>query len=341
MLFDFRKSFIDDFKDDIRWTISISVLLESNQIKIKMAKFEASFQRKPTMLMHQYELNLNYARNVNRLGVCNDNYEISEDSGINGKISIQYSPSKLLKVQINNAKQLRIDASRLLINGKNDKDWSRQCYANEWSAYFNETICSVNGSIIITFEENEALSIRRNFRDIFAKLTLENVAKSGKNDKFIVAVSQQQFEFDKATLCMLSPVFKRMIENHETEESKSNKVEIIDFPSETIETFQALLNGGESLKTEKITGELLMFADKYDISSLRTFCEDHFVITKENTLGFTKAGYLINNEKILKAVAKFFRENKLTLDEGWKEFQKNYPDAFVKLMNFLCFVEQD
>ena len=189
------------------------------------------------------------------------------------------------------------------------------------------------------FEEKEALTIRRNFRDIFAKLTLENDAKSGKNDKFIVAVSEQQFEFDKATLCMLSPVFKRMIENPETKESKNNKVEINDFSSETIKTFQALLNGGESLKTEKITGELLMFADKYDISSLRTFCEDHFVITKENTLGFTKAGYLINNEKILKAVAKFFRENKLTLDEGWKEFQKNHPEGLMRIMNLLHFVE--
>ena len=171
------------------------------------------------------------------------------------------------------------------------------------------------------FEEKEALTIRRNFRDIFAKLTLENDAKSGKNDKFIVAVSEQQFEFDKATLCMLSPVFKRMIENPETKESKNNKVEINDFSSETIKTFQALLNGGESLKIENITGELVMFADKYDISSLFTLCENDFVITKENALGFTKAGYLINNEKILNAVAKFFRENKLTLDEDGRSFR--------------------
>ena len=46
-----------------------------------MAQFEASFQRKPIMLMHQYEMNLNYARNCYRLGVSNFNYEISEDSG--------------------------------------------------------------------------------------------------------------------------------------------------------------------------------------------------------------------------------------------------------------------
>ena len=138
---------------------------------------------------------------------------------------------------------------------------------------------------------------------------------------------------------MLSPVFKRMIENPETEESKSNKVEIIDFPSETIKTFQALLKDGKFVKIENITGELLMFADKYDISSLRTLCENHFVITKENALGFTKAGYFTNNEKVLKAVANFLRANKIPLNEEWKEFQKNHPEGFAKLMNLVCFVE--
>ena len=49
-----------------------------------MAQFEASFQRKPTMLMHQYELNLNYAFGYGGPIV---NYQISEN-GINGTVSI-------------------------------------------------------------------------------------------------------------------------------------------------------------------------------------------------------------------------------------------------------------
>ena len=83
-------------------------------------------------------------------------------------------------------KNLKIDASKLLINGKNDEEWSHhQCYYNEWSVSNKERICSVNGSLVITFEENEALSIKQFFNEMFAELTPENEAKFGKNVKFI------------------------------------------------------------------------------------------------------------------------------------------------------------
>ena len=312
-----------------------SCTLESNQIKIKMAQFEVAFERKPST--HYVELKLNYA-SATATGQ-NFNYEISEQNGINGTFSI-YSNGYRLKIRINDVKNLSIKATDVLINDKRDQLGSFNCNGNEWSAHSSERIRSIKRSIILSFEESEAQSIRKDFNDIFANSTLENDTKSEMKDKFtVVAQDKNEFEFEKGTLCLLSPVLKRMIENPETIEAKSNKVEINNFSSKTIETFQALLNKSDSLKKENFTAELVMFADYYLIRSLSTVCEKHSKITKENALDFTKAGYFTNNKEILKAVVEFFRENKLTLDEEWKEFQKNYPEGFIKLMNLLHFVE--
>ena len=81
-----------------------------------------------------------------------------------------------MKIKINNVNNLKIDDSKLFVNGKNDKEWHRISDGTEWTIFPNDDINSVHGSLIITFEENEALSIRQNICDIFAKLSARSTS---------------------------------------------------------------------------------------------------------------------------------------------------------------------
>ena len=154
-----------------------------------MAQFEVAFERKPST--HHVELKLNYA-SATATGQ-NFNYEISEQNGINGTFSI-YSNGYRLKIRINDVKNLSIKATDVLINDKRDQLGSFNCNGNEWSAHSSERIRSIKRSIILSFEESEAQSIRKDFNDIFANSTLENDTKSEK--KGLVAKSFYQIQAD-------------------------------------------------------------------------------------------------------------------------------------------------
>ena len=87
---------------------------------------------------------------------------------------------------------------------------------------------------------------------------------------FTISCQDRSFQFSKSKLCFVSDVFQKMIETPSTEEAKSGMVEIPDFSPEVIEAFERVMfQPGESLDENDLSVDLLMFANKYCILSLR------------------------------------------------------------------------
>lgn len=88
-----------------------------------------------------------------------------------------------------------------------------------------------------------------------------------ENQKFsdvTLAVSGREFQAHKAILAARSPVFAAMFE-HEMEERKHNRVEILDVDHEVLREMLRFIYTGKAASLDKMADDLLAAADKVNI----------------------------------------------------------------------------
>ena len=162
---------------------------------------------------------------------------------------------------------------------------------------------------------------------------------------FQINCQGRTFKFNKQLLCSFSEVFQKMANNSYSIESKSGCVEIEDFLPETIESFQKMVFTTKPLCKEDMSVDLLMFANKYDIQYLKRLIVEHLIheLGEKNVYEVMEAAYLIDNDKLLKATAKFVKTNLgLFKDkEKWNQFKKAHPDCALKVMSLMMFSESN
>ena len=90
---------------------------------------------------------------------------------------------------------------------------------------------------------------------------LGSLFDSAKFSDVILSVAGAEFNAHKSILAARSPVFAAMFE-HEMEEKKQNRVEIIDMDKEVLSEMLKFIYTGRSTNLEKMADDLLAAADK-------------------------------------------------------------------------------
>ena len=162
-----------------------------------------------------------------------------------------------------------------------------------------------------------------------------------KETNFTILCRGEEIHFNKILLCIVSDVFKAMIEGELGQEAKSGLVEINDFSPETIKAFHKIVFENKGFDDEDPIIELLMFADRYFMIRLKQKCIKHLEanLTTENIFEVIKIADHINDSNLLKRCAKFLakKTNQNEIKEQWIAFQKSHPACCMKVTNFMLF----
>ena len=179
-------------------------------------------------------------------------------------------------------------------------------------------------------------SLRETTMNIIPWISKEVISEFESETNFTFICDGETFYFNKTLLCLVSGVFKRMIERQSNEEAISNSVEIEDVSAETIRAFQRVAFGMEEVKDEDFSIDLLMFANKYLIEPLVAKCKDQIIgtLNNEDVFDVIKAAYLINDEEMLMAASKHLKKNlnELKNSEEWLTFEKSNPTCMNKVL---------
>ncbi|XP_041493787.1 speckle-type POZ protein-like [Microtus oregoni] len=96
-----------------------------------------------------------------------------------------------------------------------------------------------------------------------------------KNSSFTdccLVVADQEFRAHKAILAARSPVFRAMFE-HDTEESRKNRIEIRDLKPEVFKAMMDFIYTGKEPVLHSMADAVLAAADKYGLERLKVMCE--------------------------------------------------------------------
>ncbi|XP_075149560.1 speckle-type POZ protein B-like [Haematobia irritans] len=108
---------------------------------------------------------------------------------------------------------------------------------------------------------------------------LSKLLETGRFSDVVFVVGDKEFKAHKAILTIRSEVFARMFEHESLDESKSNRVEIIDFEPDVIQEMLIFIYSNKSQRIDDMAVDLLPAADKYALHRLKTMCE--FVLHRD------------------------------------------------------------
>ena len=147
------------------------------------------------------------------------------------------------------------------------------------------------------------------------------------------------FQCHKVVLASQSDVFSTMFLNMEMNEAKLGEVKIDDFKAETIETLMYYFYNQKVEDVNLINTDLLLVAEKYNISGLLKICSGHLqrILSPENALDVLLTAHLTNQEDLFNAASKFVYKykGKLAKTTTWIEMKETNP---VMINNILSLV---
>ena len=136
-----------------------------------------------------------------------------------------------------------------------------------------------------------------------------------------VICNGKTFQCHKVVLASQSDVFSTMFLNMEMTEAKLGEVKIDDFKAETIETLMYYFYNQKVKDISLINTDLLLIAEKYNISSLLKICSGHLQrsLSPENALDVLLTAHLTNQEDFFNAASKFvyMYKGKLAKTTAW------------------------
>ena len=127
---------------------------------------------------------------------------------------------------------------------------------------------------------------------------------------FIIKCEEQEFHFNKTLLCLVSDVFRTMIQGKLGSEARSGFVEILDTSPDTIKAFQKIVFENKDFEKETPTIDLLMFADKYLMAPLKQKCTKYLAsnLTLDNVHDVIKTAELIQDDNLVKFCTMFLEK---------------------------------
>ena len=154
-----------------------------------------------------------------------------------------------------------------------------------------------------------------------------------------VICNGKTFQCHKVVLASQSDVFSTMFLNMEMTEAKLGEVKIDDFKAETIETLMYYFYNQEVKDVSLINTDLLLVAEKYNISSLLKICSGHLQssLSPKNALDVLLSAHLTNQEDLFSAASKFVYKYKgqLAKTTAWIEMKETNPAMINNILSFV------
>ena len=216
------------------------------------------------------------------------------------------------------------------------------------------------GNISVSFEPNEESILRQILNYKIVKKLFKDSSES--NDFKIICQDESEdetkgddtkeedvtkdeknvVEFNRNFLSKISDVFRRMIENPASTESRDGVIKMVDTNKETLLAFKHAFNCESPIfDKEQISVDLLMFSHKYDIPGLVDLCADYIGnnLEKDTILDIIKAAYFIEDSKLFKKAVAYLMSNLGKFEETseWNDFKKSHPQCFVKIIEIMLF----
>ena len=169
------------------------------------------------------------------------------------------------------------------------------------------------------------------------------------NDEFSdvkILCEDKIFPCHKNILGSQSKVFKSMLCNTDMVEASSGEIKIADFSADVVETLLYYLYfDQEDLMTNKskITIDLLLAADKYNIPDLTNICVNHLKtnFSKANVVEIMKKSYMINQIDLFDSAQKFVQNcknnGKVVEMEAFNEMKKIHPNLALEMLTKALF----
>ncbi|KAK7803442.1 hypothetical protein U0070_011917 [Myodes glareolus] len=174
----------------------------------------------------------------------------------------------------------------------------------------------------------------------------DDLGKLWKNSSFTdccLVVAGQEFRAHKAILAARSPVFRAMFE-HDTEESRKNRIEIHDLEPEVFKAMMGFIYTGKEPDLHSIADAVLAAADKYGLERLKVMCESALFrdLTVENAAHTLFLADLHSTRHLKTQVLNFItaHASEVSQTASWKTMVDSYPhlvaEAYSSLASAQC-----
>ena len=209
---------------------------------------------------------------------------------------------------------------------------------------FNEVFKSnveleINVAYKVTFE----LELKKTEMPSMKPNLLHKLYSEGEFSDVKIHCDGKVFNCHKIILSGQSEVFKNMLVENDFIESTSGKIEITDISATTMENLLFFIYH-EDLDGTKITGDLLVAANKYDVSDLVNYCVEFLGgnLSENNAVDVMTSAFLTEQEELFELAYKFIffklrNDNQMVKTEAWEKFQEEKPVLALKMLNKAVF----
>ena len=173
---------------------------------------------------------------------------------------------------------------------------------------------TLNITLLNDFDyKNQIKQAEKSKLSLASYLCKDAIENLNSEKDFVIKCEDQEFHFNKTLLCLVSDVFRKMIQGKFGTEAQSGFVEIVDASPDTIKAFQQIVFENKDFKEDTPAIDLLMFADKYFMTPLKEKCIKHLALnlTSDNIDDVIKTAELIHDDFLLKVCTKFLSKDKL------------------------------
>ncbi|XP_036282233.1 speckle-type POZ protein-like [Pipistrellus kuhlii] len=147
-------------------------------------------------------------------------------------------------------------------------------------------------------------------------------------------VAGQEFQAHKAILAAHSPVFRAMF-GHAMQESKTNRVEIIDMEAGVFKEMMYFIYTGKAPNLDKMADGLLAAADKYALEHLKVMCEEALSsqLSVENAAEMLTLADFHSADQLKTQAVDFINSHAEDVmeTEGWQEMVASNPSLVTEL----------
>uniref|UniRef100_G1Q0B2 Speckle type BTB/POZ protein n=1 Tax=Myotis lucifugus TaxID=59463 RepID=G1Q0B2_MYOLU len=152
-------------------------------------------------------------------------------------------------------------------------------------------------------------------------------------------VAGQEFQAHKAILAARSPVFRAMFA-HAMEESKKNRVEIIDMEPGVFKETMCFIYTGKAPNLDKVADGLLAAADEYALERLKVMCEEALSrqLCEENAAEMLTLAGLHSADQLKTQAVDFINSHAEDVLEtqGWQEMVASHPHLVAEMYRSLA-----
>ena len=206
-------------------------------------------------------------------------------------------------------------------------------------AQFKQIFSSTNGNEIkVAFKVTFEIELKKAEMPMPKSKLLHKLYSDGEFSDVKIHCGGKVFCCHKIILSGQSEVFKKALFGNSIE-ATSGKIEITDISASAMENLLFYVYH-ENIDGAKITGDLLVAANKYDISDLVNICVTFLGdnLSEENVMDVMTAAFLTDQEELFELACKFVfkirTDNQIVVEtEAWKELQEEKPILALKMLN--------